>query len=125
MATWLITTWHTRHGQNFAGGWAEPPKPAPPSSGPSPSRARSRSGGFSSDGCANWAKAGEPLLARRDVSTWQFDNSFRQADPMSISGPGERLSGVKGLPLPFGRRPVEDESGTRVPGVSAVDGEPR
>ena len=49
-ATWPTTTWRTRRGRTCAGGWGERPKPAPPTSARSSSRARSRSGAFSSDG---------------------------------------------------------------------------
>src|SRR2546430_5756906 len=54
------TTWRTRHARICAGAWGERPRPGRPTSGPSASHSRSRSGGFSSDG---WGSCRAELAA--------------------------------------------------------------
>src|SRR2546430_1966320 len=54
------TTWRTRHARICAGAWGERPRPGRPTSGPSASHSRSRSGGFSSDG---WGSCRTELAA--------------------------------------------------------------
>src|SRR2546430_12713268 len=67
------TTWRTRHARICAGAWGERPRPGRPTSGPSASHSRSRSGGFSSDGwggcrteLAAWILAGARTGAQHE-----------------------------------------------------------
>src|SRR2546429_8958937 len=74
------TTWRTRHGRICAGAWGERPRPGRPTSGPSASHSRSRSGGFSSDG---WGSC------RTELAAWilaeartgaQYEGTHRRAN---------------------------------------------